>query len=67
MDLFLWIDGSPMPVSRLTRSSGNSRWKVFDNRNYQSGYPTYIVIDREMVVQNADLWPFDPQFVIDLL
>ena len=38
MDLFLWIDGSPMPVSRLTRSSGNSRWKVFDNRTYAIGH-----------------------------
>ncbi len=34
---------------------------------YVSGFPTYIIIDRDMVVANADLWPFDPQFVIDML
>lgn len=31
------------------------------------GYPTYVVIDQEMVIQNADLWPFDPNYVIGLL
>jgi len=31
------------------------------------GYPTYVVIDREMVIQNADLWPFDANYVIGLL
>ncbi len=30
-----------------------------------TGYPTYVVIDREMRILNADLWPFDPQYIID--
>jgi len=34
---------------------------------YVSGFPTYVVIDREMVVQNADLWPFDANYVINML
>lgn len=31
------------------------------------GLPTYVVIDRDMTIVNADLWPFDPNFVIGLL
>ncbi len=36
------------------------------NLPFANGFPTYIVIDRDMTVANADLWPFDPQFVLDL-
>lgn len=31
------------------------------------GYPTYVVIDRDMRIVNADLWPWDPGFIIGLL
>ncbi len=31
------------------------------------GYPTYVVIDRDMRIANADLWPWNPGFVIGLL
>ena len=32
-----------------------------------TGYPTYIVIDREMNIVNDDLWPFDVNYVLDLI
>ena len=32
-----------------------------------TGYPTYVVIDREMNIVTDDLWPFDANFVLDLL
>ncbi len=25
---------------------------------YVLGYPTFVVIDREMVIQNANMWPW---------
>ena len=28
------------------------------------GYPTYVIIDREMVIVNSNLWPFDAQAVV---
>ena len=32
-----------------------------------TGFPTYVVIDRDMTIVTDDLWPFDPDFVLDLL
>jgi thiol-disulfide isomerase/thioredoxin len=32
-----------------------------------TGYPTYVVIDQEMNIVNDDLWPFDGDYVLDLL
>jgi len=32
-----------------------------------TGYPTYVVIDREMNIVNDDLWPFDQEYVLGLL
>ena len=32
-----------------------------------SGYPTYVVIDREMTITNADLWPFDENEIEDVV
>lgn len=32
-----------------------------------TGYPTYVVIDRAMVIQNADMWPWDDDFVLSLI
>ena len=32
-----------------------------------TGYPTYVVIDQEMNIVNDDLWPFDLEYVLDLV
>jgi hypothetical protein len=32
-----------------------------------TGYPTYVVLDRELSIVNTDLWPFDPDYVLGLL
>jgi peroxiredoxin len=32
-----------------------------------SGYPTYVVIGRDMTILNADLWPFDTDWVLGLI
>ncbi len=31
------------------------------------GYPTYVVIDQTMTIVNADLWPFDANYITSLL
>ena len=28
------------------------------------GYPTYVVIDRNMVIQNADMWPWSDSYIL---
>ncbi len=32
-----------------------------------TGYPTYVVLDRELSIVNSDLWPFEADYVLDLL
>jgi thiol-disulfide isomerase/thioredoxin len=32
-----------------------------------TGFPTYVVIDQEMNIVNDDLWPFDLEYVLDLV
>ena len=32
-----------------------------------TGYPTYVVIDRDMTIATADLWPFDTSYIIGML
>ena len=32
-----------------------------------TGYPTYVVIGRDMVILQDDLWPFDPQYIVNQL
>ena len=32
-----------------------------------TGYPTYVVIDQEMNIVNDDLWPFEIDYVLNLL
>ena len=39
----------------------------FNDEYVVSGYPTIVVIDREMNIVNEDLWPFDATFVEDYL
>ena len=39
----------------------------FNSPYVVTGFPTYIVIDREMNIVNDDLWPFDIDYVLDLL
>ncbi|GEM_PF-3656739 len=31
-----------------------------------SGYPTYVVIDREMTIRNSDMWPWNDLDVTSL-
>lgn len=31
------------------------------------GYPTYVVIDRNMVIQNADMWPWSDSYVLGFI
>lgn len=33
---------------------------------YASSYPTYVVIDREMVIRNNDMYPFDERYAMEL-
>jgi len=45
---------------------------VSDETNTQinyvvSGFPTFVIIDQTMTIQNADLWPWDPNAVTSLL
>ena len=28
-----------------------------------SGYPTFVIIDKDMVIKNTDLWPYDESFI----
>ena len=32
-----------------------------------TGYPTYVVLDRELTIVNSDLWPFDSDYVLGLV
>ena len=31
------------------------------------GFPTYVVIDGDMVIQNADMWPWDDAYILGLV
>ena len=31
-----------------------------------SGYPTFVILDKNMVIKNTDLWPYDESFIKDL-
>ena len=31
------------------------------------GFPTYVVIDRSMVIQNADMWPWSDSYVLGFI
>ena len=31
------------------------------------GYPTFVVIDRNMVIQNADMWPWSDSYILGLI
>jgi hypothetical protein len=33
----------------------------------RTGYPTYVVIGRNMTIQQPDMWPWSPSFVLSLL
>jgi DNA-binding cell septation regulator SpoVG len=32
-----------------------------------TGYPTYVIIDRDMTIVNPDLWPFQESVIEELL
>ena len=54
MDLFQGIERTPTPVSRLTRSSGVFRWKVFDNRSYHLDIEPNLRERDEALARQAD-------------
>ena len=31
-----------------------------------TGFPTYVVIDKELVIRNADMWPWNDSEVLSL-
>lgn len=31
------------------------------------GFPTYVVIDRTMTIRNADMWPWDSNYILQFL
>lgn len=37
------------------------------NAPYVVGYPTFVVIGRDMTILNEDMWPFDDDYVRDLV
>ncbi len=57
-----WVDDAALTHPVCSDASGNqvSNFIV-------SGYPTYVIIDREMTIVNPDLWPFDESVIEDLL
>jgi hypothetical protein len=32
-----------------------------------SGFPTFVVIGRDMTILNEDMWPFDEDYIRDLV
>jgi hypothetical protein len=60
--LMNWADTSGLehPVCSYASGSEVGRFVI-------TGYPTYVLIDREMTIDNADLWPFSESAVEDLL
>ena len=60
--LLSWADRSGLSHPVNSDASGNQVQNFI-----VSGYPTYVIIDREMKIVNPDLWPFDPGVVEDLL
>ncbi|MFT5681655.1 MAG: hypothetical protein ACI8RZ_002561 [Myxococcota bacterium] len=60
--LMEWVDYSTLTHPVCSDASGNqvSNFVV-------SGYPTYVIIDREMTIVNPDLWPFDESVIEGLL
>jgi len=57
-----WADNTGLEHPVVSDASGNqiSNFVV-------SGYPTYVIIDREMNIVNPDLWPFSESVIEDLL
>ena len=57
-----WADAYGLDHPVVSDASGNEI-----RRFVVTGYPTYVVIDQSMTIQNDDLWPFDPSVIEDLL
>ncbi len=32
-----------------------------------TGYPTFVILDQQMNIRSADLWPWDEDFVVSIL
>ncbi len=69
------MGGSPPDVSDLNawnNDFGITHPMLADPQMSQNvyavlGYPTFVVIDRDMRIANADLWPWNPSFINGLL
>jgi len=60
-DLNVWVDVYSLTHPVLADPT------MTQNQFVVTGYPTYVVIDQEMNIENDDLWPFDGDYVMDLL
>jgi len=59
-DLANWFDGLGLTHPVLVDAAQSEADYV------QAGFPTYVVIDREMVIQDHDMWPWNDSFVTGL-
>ena len=57
-----WASGLGLTHPVTSDASGNQV-----GRFVLTGFPTYVVIDREMTIVNPDLWPFSESVIEDLL
>ena len=52
----------------IVRIGNNEPKRTMATSNFVvTGYPTYVIIDREMTIVNPDLWPFNEGVIEDLL
>ena len=66
--------GAPVAseVSSWVSSYGISHPVLLDSSQSQTsyvvtGYPTFVIVDRTMTIQNDDLWPWSDSFVTNLI
>ena len=57
-----WADSYGLEHPVCSDSSGNQIGQFV-----VLGYPTYVLIDRDMTIDNPDMWPFSESAVEDLL
>jgi len=60
-DAQAWADAYDLTHPVLPDPTGSQEDYVTE------GFPTYVVIDRHMVIVEDNLWPFDDSVVVDLL
>ncbi len=57
-DINQWVDDYSLEHPVLADPTASQ------SPHLSGGFPTYVVIDREMVIIQEDLWPFDPDWVL---